>query len=80
MSVTQLSDAARSLLRLRVAGARVPVTPQNVEAYRELARAGIMDPISGFTHGPEANFRFTAEGWNRGDEWLDGSARHLGSA
>ena len=44
------------------------------EAYRELARAGIMCPVSGRTTGPESHYRFTATGWRRRGEFLDGSA------
>ncbi len=69
-----LSEAALDLLRRRIAGQRVDVTDQTREAYRELARAGVMYPVSGFAHGPEANFRFSEDGWNRREEWLTGSA------
>jgi hypothetical protein len=68
--VLTLSDAAVAVLRRRIETKRSEVTPENIEAYRELARAGIMYPVSGFVHGPEANFRFTEEGWNRREEWL----------
>jgi hypothetical protein len=70
MNALTLSDSARALLRLRVEQSRVDVTPENLEAHRELARAGIMYPVSGFMHGPESIFRFTEEGWNRRAEWL----------
>ena len=55
----RLSKAARDLLRRRANSERVDVTPANLETYRELARAGIMEPFSGFMRGPEAVFRFT---------------------
>ena len=61
----RLSRAARDLLRRRANRERVEVTPANLEAYRELARAGIMEPFSGFVRGPEAVFRFTQLGWER---------------
>lgn len=70
----KLSESARELLRQRVTGRRVDVTDETREAYRELARAGLMYPISGFMRGPEANFRFTEDGWNRREEWLSQSA------
>ena len=39
----------------------------NREAYLELVMAGIMHSVS----GPEAYFRFTDEGWERRDEWME---------
>jgi hypothetical protein len=64
-----LSEAARALLCRCASGEEVKVTPENKEAYRELARAQIMFPLSGFVGGPESRFRFTYEGWNRRHEW-----------
>jgi hypothetical protein len=64
----RLSQAARDLLRRRANWERVEVTPANLEAYRELARAGIMEPFSGFMRGPEAVFRFTQQGWERRED------------
>jgi hypothetical protein len=43
-----LSEAALAVLRSRVAGGSRGVNDFNREAYRELARAGIMYPVSGF--------------------------------
>ncbi len=68
MQPVKLSRPARTLLRRRANGEHVEVTPANLEAYRELARAGVMYPLSGFMLGPEAVFRFTEEGWNRREE------------
>jgi hypothetical protein len=65
-----LSEEAVTLLQIILATSRVEVTPANLETYRELVRAGIMDPVSTFARGPESLFRFTEEGWNRRDEWL----------
>lgn len=48
------------------------VRAENLDAYRELTRAGIMLLVSGFLHGSEAVFRFTEEGWNHREEWLNG--------
>jgi hypothetical protein len=62
-----LSRDARKLLRL-ASRDHVDVTPENLEAYRELARAGVMEPRSGFMRGPEAVFHFTEDGWNRRKE------------
>jgi hypothetical protein len=64
----RLSNAARDLLRRRSDREHVEVTPENLDAYRELARAGLMYPCASFTHGPESVFRFTEEGWNRRHE------------
>jgi hypothetical protein len=76
-----LSDPAIVLLRLYLSGQRVELTPDNKEAYRELARAGIMYPLSTFARGPESIFRFTEEGWNRREAWISApaAARQAGS-
>jgi len=73
MQTITLSADAQALLRHRIATKDMSVTDQNREAYRELARAGIMYPVSGFVGGPEALFRFTEEGWSRREELLQGS-------
>jgi hypothetical protein len=64
MKPMELSTDARNLLRRRANGEQVDVTADTIEAYRELARAGVFEPFSGFMRGPEAVFRFTEEGWN----------------
>ena len=69
MQTVALSDAALALLR-QILESRRSVMAANREAFRELARAGIMYPVSGFVSGPEANFRFTDSGW----EWVNGPA------
>jgi hypothetical protein len=69
-----LSDAALAVLRSRVAGGSRHVDDSNREAYRELARGGIMYPVSGFTSGPEYLFRWTDFGWQRRFELANGSA------
>jgi hypothetical protein len=69
-TVTELSTAALDLLRHRLATRDNRVTAENKEAYRELVRARIMFPISGFATGPEASFRFTDEGW----QWVNDPA------
>jgi hypothetical protein len=65
-----LSENAVALLRHRLVGERVEVTDETRPVYRELVAAGIMYPVSGFASGPEANFRFTDEGWSRRHEFL----------
>jgi hypothetical protein len=67
MKVTALSKDARDLVR-RAAREHVEVTPDNLEAFRELAKAGVMEPFSGFMRGPEATFRFTQQGWEMREE------------
>ena len=62
------SRTARDLLRRRANRERVEVTSENLEAYRELAKEGIMEPFSSFMRGPEAVFRFTQLGWERREE------------
>ena len=64
--MSKLSKEARNLLRSLPE--HVEVTAENLEAYRELVRAGVMEPFSGFLRGPEAVFRFTEDGWNRREE------------
>jgi hypothetical protein len=71
MPTIALSAAADDLLRrLVLTDDRVEVTDETRPLYRELAAAGIMYPVSGMTRGPEANFRFTDEGWARRHELL----------
>jgi hypothetical protein len=67
----ELSETARVLLRRLVErGARVAVMVETRPAYRELAAAGIVTPVSTFAHGPESEYRFTSQGWERRFEWL----------
>ena len=65
MSPITLSVEALALLRRRLTQGDRRVDDSNREAYRELARAGIMCPVSGRTTGPESHYRFTAKGWRR---------------
>ena len=69
-----LSQTALSLLCSCVAGHNPPVTDANREVYRELVSAGILYPLSGFIGGEESSFRFTLEGWDRREEWLNDAA------
>jgi hypothetical protein len=69
-TVTELSKAALDLLRHRLATRDNRVTTANMEAYRELVKAGIMFAVSGFVTGPEASFRFTDAGW----QWVNDPA------
>src|SRR5208337_213802 len=74
MSPITLSVEALALLRRRLTQGDRRVDDSNREAYRELARAGIVCPVSGYSTGPESHYRFTAKGWRRRGEFLDGSA------
>jgi hypothetical protein len=67
---SNLSEAARELLRRRLAGDD-RVTSENLEAYRELSAARIMYPVSTWASGPESAFRFTLAGWERREEWVN---------
>jgi hypothetical protein len=70
MQIVALSERALALLRFRVERGSRHVDDSNRDAYRELARAGIMYPVSGFISGPEYLYRFTDEGWERRFEFL----------
>lgn len=60
----KLSEAALALLRLHAERrGEVAVDDANREAYRELARAGLMVAGHSFTRGREAFYRLTHEGW-----------------
>jgi hypothetical protein len=67
---TNLSTKALALLHACATGDNPHVDASNIEAYRELVAAGVMYPVSGMFRGPEANFRFTAEGWRDRHEIL----------
>jgi len=75
METITLSESALALLRYRLATKDNRVNGSNREAYRELVRAGIMYPVSGFATGPEASFRFTDEGWERREEFIAADSR-----
>jgi antitoxin (DNA-binding transcriptional repressor) of toxin-antitoxin stability system len=69
-----LSESARGLLRRLASGERVAVTDENRPAFRELAAARILYPVSTWAGGPEAVFRFTLLGWERREEWITAHA------
>ena len=80
MPSVKLSKEARNLLRRRASDEHIEVTPDNLEAYRDLARAGVMVPVSTFIGGPESLFRFTQEGWDRREEFQRPVPRFSASA
>jgi len=65
-----LSESAVAVLRFRVKGYRMKVTDSSAEAFRELATAGIMEPVPGADGNPEADYQFTEDGWARRQELL----------
>jgi hypothetical protein len=71
----QLSDHALRLLQSHLAaigqrngGTSGMPTDETREAYRELARAGLMDVCSTFARGPESLYRISDEAYNRRKE------------
>ncbi len=65
-----LSESAVAVLRFRVKGHQITVTDRSIEAFRELAAAGIMEPVPAADGNPEADYRFTDDGWARRQELL----------
>lgn len=68
MATAKLSKEAPNLIRRRADGDHIDVTPDNLGAYRVLARTGVMHPLSAFLRGAESVFRFTEQGWTRREE------------
>jgi hypothetical protein len=73
-----LSEAARSLLHYHISALQPGApgtssgepTEETREAYRELARAGLMYPLHTFAGGPESLYRLTEQAFRRWDEVL----------
>jgi hypothetical protein len=61
-----LSENAVAVLRFEIKGWRPKNKESRLPAYRELAAAGVMEPVP----GSELEYRFTAEGWERREEIL----------
>lgn len=72
-----LSKSAGLLLHQRLEGQRVEVTDETRDAYRELARAGLMVPLHTFAHGSESHYRITEEGWSYREKLLKAPAGAL---
>jgi hypothetical protein len=68
---SNLSEAARELLRTCIVKGRPDGDETNRPAYRELVRARIMIPLGSFTQGDECLFRFTYWGWRRRFEFAE---------
>ena len=62
MQTVTLSEAALDLLKRNMSGTQILVNDENREAYRELARAGLMIPLHTFAYGRESAYRMTEEG------------------
>jgi hypothetical protein len=66
MQETVLSRAALGLFRRHIElQGNIRGDASNREAFRELARAGLMQATNSFTHGEEAIHRMTKEGFER---------------
>jgi hypothetical protein len=65
-----LSEHALSLLRRRLSGQRVEVSPENQDAYRELAEAGLAEAVHTFTRGRDSHYRLSLDAMNRKAEFL----------
>jgi len=65
-----LSPSALALFRLHVEHRRTIDLAANREAYRELARAGLMVAASSFAGGDESMYQLTKQGFERKAELL----------
>jgi hypothetical protein len=68
---SNLSEAAKELVRTCIAGNCPDGDETNRPAYRELVKARIMIPMGSFTKGDECVFRFTYWGWKRRFEFAE---------
>jgi hypothetical protein len=66
MQTITLSEAAVAVLRFEVRGWKAKRKGSRLLAYRELAAAGIMEPLP----GSETDYRFTEQGYTRREEIL----------
>ena len=71
-----LSESAVAVLRFRVKGYRMTVTDRSLEAFREWPPPGSWSRCLG-DGNPEADYRFTEDGWARRQEHLDAAEAHL---
>ena len=75
----ELSRAASKTLVRHLAGDR-EVIDANRDAYRELARAGIMESVGTFIKGDDCVFQLTHQGWERRHEFQRPLPRFSASA
>jgi hypothetical protein len=61
-----LSEHAVAMLRFEIKGWRAKNKESRLPAYRELAAAGVMEPV----RGSDSEYRFTQEGLRRREELL----------
>jgi hypothetical protein len=73
------SEEALALLCELLGGGMAEVCDENRSAYRELAAAGIMDPLHTFAKGDESAYRFTEKGWASRYEWANALSRRASS-
>ena len=73
MPTVGLSDAALALFRLHLEHRRTIDVNTNREAYRELARAGLMVAGNSFSGGDESVYHVTKQGFERRAELLAGA-------
>src|SRR4051812_35842096 len=74
LETTTLSEAAVAVLRFEIKGWRAKDGTRRLPAYRELAAAGIMEPVP----GSESEYRFTEEGMSRREEILEREGDRIG--
>jgi hypothetical protein len=74
MQTLSLTEAARALLKRNMAGTQILVNDENREAYRELARAGLMEPLH-TPLGRESAYRMTQEGMDFGTDLVGWDAQ-----
>jgi hypothetical protein len=73
MPTLKLSDAALVLFRLHLEQRRTIDVDTNRDAYRELARAGLMVAGNSFAGGDASVYHVTKEGFDRRAEVLAGA-------
>ncbi len=64
-----LSESAVAVLRFRVKGYRMKVTDRSLETFRELAAAGIMEPVPGADGNPDRIIGGADGVFDRGMQW-----------
>ena len=63
----QLTESAITVLRFEIKGWKSKAPERRLDAYRELADLGIMEPVP----GSESDFRFTEEGMRQREKILE---------
>jgi hypothetical protein len=73
MQTATLSTTAVAVLRFEIRGWKAKDPARRLPAYRELAAAGIMEPVP----GSEVEYRFTREGLEHGEAILEREAERI---